>query len=47
MIAVKNGAMTTMTGAMTTGRIAQGPGNSIAADQTFHLKYKYTSNIYI
>jgi hypothetical protein len=32
MIIVKNGAMTTMTGAMTTSRTAQGPGNSIAAD---------------
>ena len=33
MIAAKNGAMTTATGAMTTGQEARGPGNFIDADQ--------------
>ena len=35
MIATKNGAMTTVTTAMTIGQKAQGPSNFVAADQTF------------
>jgi hypothetical protein len=35
MIAAKNGALTSATAAMTTGRKTQGPGNFVAADQTF------------
>jgi hypothetical protein len=46
MIATKNGAMTTATTVMTTGRKARGPDNFIATDQ-ISIKDKYTSNIYI
>jgi len=45
MIAMKNGAMTTVT-TVTIGQKARGPDNFIAIDQ-ISIKDKYTSNIYI